>query len=326
MENVPSTNEYFDGNKYSNLFPPKIVKKNLWQFFKWRFQRQTPPWPKWVDLPPYAPLLPRVFDRQFSVSFINHATVLIQVAGLNILTDPIWSERCSPIKWLGPKRVHAPGIPFSELPPIDMVLVSHDHYDHLDLPTLAILQQEYQPNFFSGLAISSIIYKKMKSADTVDLQWWETIKIDANLSLTFVPAQHWSRRGIFHPNRTLWGGFILTTADHTIYFSGDTGFGPHVYEIAKKFPQITLAILPIGAYEPRWFMQHAHINPEEAVLIHKILNARFSLGVHFNTFSLGDESYNQPLVDLNQSLLKHGIGSEEFFTLLPGQVWQFIDL
>lgn len=322
MEKNSPLNQYYDGKKFCNFQEPKIIQKTNWDLIKWRFTRQSPQWPKWVEIPPHAPLAERVTGDKLTVSFINHATTLIQIAGLNILTDPIWSERCSPVSWMGPKRVHAPGIPFDELPPIDISLVSHDHYDHLDIATLRRLHERFLPDFYSGLNVGAYLQKKNKNFNTQDMQWWQTISIKNDVKLTFVPAQHWSSRGPLDFNRTLWGGFIITTPLHTIYFSGDTGFGEHFQKIAEKFPHITLAILPIGAYEPRWFMQHVHINPEEAVLAHINLKARFSLGVHFNTFELSDEKYNQPIDDLHIALQKHGINPSNFLTLLPGQSWQ----
>lgn len=305
---------------FANLHEPKIARKTSWQVLKWRITRHSPQWPRWVEYPPHEPLAERVTGNRLMASFINHATVLIQVAGLNILTDPIWSLRCSPIAWLGPKRVHAPGVGLDELPPIDFALVSHDHYDHLDLPTLKQLHHRFKSGIFSGLGVSAYLQRKNRHFNTEDMQWWQTIAIANGVNLTFVPAQHWSRRGL-HWNTTLWGGFIISAGPHTIYFSGDTGFGEHFQKIAAKFPQITLAILPIGAYEPRWFMQHVHINPEEAVLAHQALKARYSLGIHFNTFELSDEKFDQPIHDLRITLQKHGVNPEDFQTLIPGQSW-----
>lgn len=306
---------------FQNEFNPKVIKKSLWQVAKWRLTRIDPEWPQWVEIPAHSPLIERVFDENLRVSFINHATVLIQVAGLNFLTDPIWSERCSPLTWIGPKRVHAPGIALEDLPPIDFSLVSHDHYDHLDLATLNRLHKRFQSNIFTGLGISRYLSKKSKNLLSQDMQWWQTIAINPHVSLTFVPAQHWSSRGLLQYNTTLWGGFLLKTLHHTIYFSGDSGFGPHFQRISELFPKISLAILPIGAYLPRWFMTHAHMNPEEAVLAHLTLKANYSLGIHFNTFALADEKYNQALEDLHLALNKYDVTTDKFFTLPPGQSW-----
>ncbi len=322
MKKSNSDLDYFDGEKFLNLHPPKLIKHSYWDLIKWRFTQKSSPWPAWVENLPHAPLAERVEGHSFVVSFINHATVLIQIAGLNILTDPIWSARCSPIPWLGPKRVHAPGIMMKELPPIDYVLISHDHYDHLDLRTVNQLHEQFKPNFYSGLDVSKYLYAKNKTINAVDMQWWQSLPLKNDVSITFTPAQHWSRRNLVEFNQTLWGGFALTTPKHTIYFSGDSGFGPHFKQIAEKFPNITLAILPIGAYEPRWFMEHAHINPEEAVQVHKILKAKHSLGIHFNTFKLSDEGYNRPLIDLKIAMNRNGINPQEFLTLLPGKSWQ----
>lgn len=308
-------------HKFANTEHPKISKKTFWDVFKWRFTRVAPQWPKWVDLPPHSPVSERVAGNELVVSFINHATVLIQVAGLNILTDPIWSERCSPFTWIGPKRVHAPGIPMEALPPIDFALVSHDHYDHLDLNTIRRLHEHFKPVFFGGINTGAYLYKKNKNFNTEELDWWQSIPIRKDVSLTFVPAHHWSSRGPLSVNKTLWGGFVINTLHHTIYFSGDTAYGIHFKKIAEIFPDITLAILPIGSYEPRWFMRHVHMNPDEAVLSHIDLKARYSLGVHFNTFELSDELYDQPVEDLHKALLKYQVPPQNFLTLLPGQAW-----
>ncbi len=308
-------------HKFANLEEPKISRKSFWDLIKWRFTRVAPQWPKWVDFPPHSPLSERVTGNKLVVSFINHATVLIQVAGLNILTDPIWSERCSPFTWIGPKRVHAPGIPMEELPPIDLALVSHDHYDHLDLSTILKLHKRFKPIIYGGLSLGGYLNKKNKHLSTEELGWWQSIPIKKDVSLTFVPAHHWSSRGPFFVNQTLWGSFVISTPMHTIYFAGDTAYGEHFKKISEIFPEITLSILPIGSYEPRWFMQHVHMNPEEAVLAHVDLKSRYSLGVHFNTFELSDEKFNQPVEDLHKALINYHIPPQNFLTLLPGQAW-----
>lgn len=312
--------DHFDGKRFFNL---EKTRKTMWDFIKWRLQRRPEKWPNWVEIPPFTPPPQRVNDDGLVVTLINHATVLIQTAGLNILTDPIWSKRCSPVSWLGPKRVHHPGIALAQLPPIDIVLISHDHFDHLDLPTLKQLQRQFNPRFISGLGIEPVLQASSKKLTSTDLDWWQELTVAPQVTVTFVPAQHWSSRSLFRANTTLWGGFVISTPKHKVYYSGDTAEGQHFQLIQQRFQALTLAVLPIGAYVPHWFMRHAHMTPEQAVIAHQQLNTRYSLGVHFNTFAyLADEAYDQPLHDLAQALNKYAIDDQMFFTLLPGQTWQ----
>lgn len=297
--------------------------RSLKAFLKWRLTRVTPQWPTWIDIQPELTPVNRVIaTKELLVTYINHATVLIQTAGLNILTDPIWSQRCSPLQWLGPKRIHAPGIALENLPPIDAVLISHNHYDHLDLPTIAALNKRFKSQFITGLGNKKIIHKASNDIFSLEMDWWETITISDQVKLTYVPAHHWSGRGVLDTNTCLWGGFVIETPQHTIYFAGDTAYGKHFEQIQQRFGEISLAILPIGAYEVRWFMQETHINPEEAVIAHQQLNAKYSLGIHFGTFAdLADEAYEQPLTDLSIALTKHDIDPLLFRTLKPGEGW-----
>lgn len=298
--------------------------RSLKDFLKWRATRNAVAWPAWIDFPKPHPVPSRLNGVDtLAVTYINHATVLIQTAGLNILTDPIWSERCSPLQWYGPKRIHAPGLALAELPVIDTVLVSHNHYDHLDLPTITELTKHNQPKIFTGLGNEAIIKKTGTAVNCAALDWWQSVTLTENVTLTYVPARHWSGRGLFDSNICLWGGFVITTPKHNIYFAGDTAYGRHFKQIQERFQTISLAILPIGAYEARWFMQDAHINPEEAVVAHQELNALHSLGVHFGTFAdLADEGYEQPITDLAAALAKYQINPAQFRTLQPGQRWE----
>ncbi|MDF2868241.1 MAG: twin-arginine translocation pathway signal [Gammaproteobacteria bacterium] len=311
--------DHFDGKQFYNL---EKTTKTVRNFLKWQFQRKLGPWPNWIDLPSF-PLPPQKVDTdELLVTFINHATVLIQTAGLNILTDPIWSKRCSPISWLGPKRVHNPGIALADLPPIDIALISHDHYDHLDIPTLKKLQQHSKPKFIAGLGINPVLQANGRELSSTDLDWWQELTLANGVKITFVPARHWSARSPLNSNTTLWGGFVISTPHHKVYYSGDTAMGRHFQLIQQHFEELSLAILPIGAYEPRWFMDNAHINPEEALIAYQTLNARYGLGVHHNTFAhLADEAYDQPLSDLSLAKEKLKLSSKQFRTLLPGESW-----
>ncbi len=190
-----------------------------------------------------------------SVTFINHATFLIQVDGINILTDPIYSERASPFQWIGPRRVHAPGVPLEDLPPIDLVLISHNHYDHLDEATLLQLaaNQERPPLILSGLG-NGLLFDRLGLTEHQDMDWQDTVDV-GGVEVVFTECRHRSGRGLADQMKTLWGSFVLKTSVGNIYFAGDTGYGPHLKEAGDQFGPFRLALLPIGAYEPRWFMR-----------------------------------------------------------------------
>ncbi len=229
--------------------------------------------------------------------FVGHATTLIQIDGVNILTDPVWSKRVSPFSFIGPQRVRPPGVRFEHLPPIDAILVSHDHYDHLDIPTLKRLSQTNQPRVFVGLGLEPLL-KSKKIAGGTEMDWWQSVELSNGVRVTSVPARHWSGRGVRNRNRTLWGGYVIEGKSGTIYFAGDTGYGVHLERIAERFPSIRLALLPIGAHLPRWFMKAQHMSPEDAVRAHQLLRPVTSIGIHFGTFPLADEGERQPIDEL----------------------------
>jgi L-ascorbate metabolism protein UlaG (beta-lactamase superfamily) len=235
------------------------------------------------------------------VTFVNHATCLIQMDHLNVLTDPVWSDHVGPTSWLGLARRRVPGIRFEDLPPIDAVLISHDHYDHLDLPTLQRLSERFRPRVFAGIGSRELLARH-GIARVHELDWWESAELAPGVRLSFVPARHRSGRGPFDRNRRLWGGYVIEGSSGPVVFAGDTGYGPQFEEIRKRFGPARLALLPIGAYEPRWFMQAVHMNPAEAVRAHRDLDAALSVGIHFGTFVAGDDGQRQPLEDLDRAL------------------------
>jgi L-ascorbate metabolism protein UlaG (beta-lactamase superfamily) len=237
---------------------------------------------------------------------------------LNILTDPIWSKRCGPFGITGLKRVSAPGVRFEDLPPIDIVLVSHNHYDHMDIPTLKMLRKVHNPLFCVSLGNKEKLEKK-GFTNIYEFNWWEQQTLTENLKVTYVPGQHFSRRGLWDRNKTLWGGFILEGSQGPIYFAGDTGYGAHFKQIHEKFGPLNFAILPIGAYQPEWFMSSVHMSPEDAVRAHLVLEAKASLAIHFGTFRLGDEAIDQPVEQLVIAMEKYGITPDQFWVLKPGE-------
>ncbi len=230
---------------------------------------------------------------------------------MNLLTDPIWSEWAGPFPYVGRKRVRAPGLNFDDLPVIDAVLVSHNHYDHMDIPTLKALEEKFSPLFVSGLCNKKFLEKKGLGR-VEELDWWENTSLSSGRSVYFVPAQHFSGRAPWNIDRSLWGGFVIESLQGRIYFAGDTGFGTFFDQIHERFPGIEVALLPIGAYEPRWFMGPVHLNPDDAVRAHQILKPQLSIGIHLGTFHLSDEGIDTPAKQLEKALKEHGVDTKEF--------------
>lgn len=286
--------DHFDGWYFRN---PEPVDKSTTQFLRWMISRNKPQWKKIESAPMGAPPPERILNQDLRITFVNHATVLIQVDGLNVITDPIWSDHASPFLWTGPQRWHPPGIRFEDLPPIDVVMISHDHYDHLDMTTLERLKDEHDPRFLAGLGIKKLlrhagIYK------VTEMDWWDSWTLPNGRKIHAVPARHWSKRNLFGDRETLWLGFVMETADGPIYYSGDTGFGSHFSEIHQRFGNMRFSILGMGGYQPHWYEHHSHISPAAAVLVHRLLHSRNSIGVHFGTFRLGDDTQTGPVDDL----------------------------
>jgi L-ascorbate metabolism protein UlaG (beta-lactamase superfamily) len=312
-------NKHFDGLRFFNA---ATYPKKLGDLIKWRFTRTPKPWPKEIsfqefDIPPN-----RVIGSHIRVSFVGQSTVLIQTANLNILSDPTWAQRASPFSWIGPKRLPKPGIHWKDLPQIDLVLISHTHYDHFDLETLGRLLARDNPQFFVGLGVDTVLLDEYPRARTTAFDWGDSKRINKDISVSFHPMQHWSARGLSDRNKTLWGAFLIKTPGGNIYFAGDAGYSKAFTETAAQAEEIRLAILPIGAYEPRWFMRYGHMNPEEAVQAHLDLDAQQSLGIHWGTFPLADEGFNQPATELGEALRDKAIAGDAFRAMKPGEVWQ----
>lgn len=293
--------------------------KSFFSVLKWKLTSSSSDWPKKIE-PPYPLATPVASSDKLIVTFVNHASFLIQLDGQNILTDPVWSKRASPFSFAGPSRVHPPGIEFDKLPKIDLVLISHNHYDHMDSETIKMLEDKFSPTFVVPLAN----IEKMKSFGAkkiVELDWWETFNLNPDLKITLAPAKHWSSRTLNDKCEALWGSFMIDSKVEKIYFGGDTGYGPHFTEIHKRLGTPTLSILPIGGYEPRWFMKSMHMNPEEAVLAHIDLESKLSVGMHFGTFQLTDEAIDSPEKDLSMALDKLKV--KNFKTIKPGSSLEF---
>jgi L-ascorbate metabolism protein UlaG (beta-lactamase superfamily) len=286
----------FDGRRFKNN--SKRRPRSGLDGLRWLLSRPRSSWPRYVANSAAPKPIARVEDGSIRATLVGHATVLLQVAGLNILTDPVWSERIGPLSWLGVKRVRPPAIAFEDLPAIDVVLLSHDHYDHLDRPTLARLSTRSNPLVVTGRKVGASVPAKR----VVELDWWEEAELGPGSKVTYVPAEHFSGRGIFDRNASLWGGFVLETPAGQIYFAGDTGDGPHFAQIKECFGPMTLSLLPIGAYAPRWFMSPVHIDPAEAVEASITLESHTSLAIHFGTFCLADDDIDAPASELSKAL------------------------
>ena len=287
----------FDGSKFDNIEP--FDDKGIFDLLSWKVgsMSESTPWPDAVDSKQFTLSSQRSVKPIITV--INHASVLIQVDNLNIITDPHYSLRASPVQFAGPKRVIKPGIALDDLPAIDIVLISHNHYDHLDLDTLKRLRDRYAPKFVAGLKTKSFLEDNGIN-NAIDMDWWQSIKANKT-KITFVPSQHWSARGIFDKREMLWGGFYIEN-DYKIYFAGDTGYGKFFQLIKEKLGAPDLSLIPIGAYEPRWFMKDAHLNPRDSLQAFKDLESKKMIGIHFGTFKLTDEGYNDPIKTLNEEI------------------------
>lgn len=301
--------DHFDGRKFSNL--DTQVNKTLFDVLKWQLQKKQEKWPDWVNDNETPQLLTSVPEHQAALTFVNHATVLIQLPGLNLLTDPLYGKRTSPLSWAGPARHRAPGVDFDKLPFIHVVFVSHNHYDHLDEETLRRLIVKFDPLFVTPLGNQKYL-RKLGSQKVIELDWGQKTNLPGESTLHLVPVQHWSARTMFDRNEALWGGFVLQAQGLNLYFGGDSGYGPHYKSTFQNFGPMDVSFLPIGAYEPRWFMKEQHLNPVEAAQAHLDLHSRFSVGIHFGTFQLTDEGINRPLEDLQAGLEQAGLDPTRF--------------
>ena len=312
--------DHFDGKTFFN--PNGTPPGNLADLARWRFGNKAAQWPEsWPS--PFHGARPqaRVAAGQLIVTMVGHASLLIQADGLNILTDPVWSPRASPVRFAGPKRVNPPGIAFDDLPPIDLVLVTHNHYDHLDLETLGRLVQRHDPLIHTPLGNDTIIAGALPGARIATGDWGDRADIGPATAIHYVPTHHWSARGMNDRRMALWASFVIETGAGKIYHVGDTGFhdGINFQKAAAEHGPFRLALLPIGAYEPRWFMKGQHMNPDEAVRGMQLCGAQMALGHHWGTFQLTDEAIDAPEAALGAALDRYGVAPDRFPALRPGQ-------
>lgn len=300
--------DHFDGERFKNL-EHHSLEQSRFDLYKWLFTRKSSTWEvnleqeraEFFSRPRALPQnRPEATLDDWQIWFIGHATALIQIGPYNFLTDPVWCEYASPFASRGPQRVIPAGIALDELPHIDAVLLSHNHYDHMDLATLAWLHQTYQMPIYTGLGNGWYL---PKDYNVIEMDWWENAFFE-DIQIVYSPAQHASGRGMRDQNCALWGGFSLLNGKDHCYFAGDSGYALHFKEIRKRLGPPRIALLPIGAYEPRELMRNIHMNPEDAFHAHQDLMARCSMAIHYRTFQLTDEARDQPENEL-QHIIQH---------------------
>jgi N-acyl-phosphatidylethanolamine-hydrolysing phospholipase D len=297
-------------------------KKNFSDFLKWRNERKgsQPLLAFPADTPDVEKL--RANRTRPSLTWIGHSTFLIQAGGLNMLTDPHFGERASPVSFAGPKRGMPPGMTLADLPPIDIVVISHNHYDHLDAGTVKALASRpggERTRFYAPLGLKS--WLESRGAQAVEMNWFESAQAGshAGVRIHAVPVRHWSKRTLFNTNRTLWGGFVIEAGGLRFYFAGDTGYGPDFRDAAAHYGAPDVAMLPIGAYAPQWFMGAMHMNPEEAVQAHLDLGSKLSVGMHWGTFALTDEPMDEPPQRLKAAMAAQPATTPPFVVMRHGE-------
>jgi L-ascorbate metabolism protein UlaG (beta-lactamase superfamily) len=326
--------DHFDGHLYFNPGAPQLSSSSpgstpnrgvFWYLWRWLFSDDRPEWPQITDSTPGPPPASQVPKGALRITPIGHSSFLIQMDGVNILTDPIWSDRCSPVSWAGPKRRQAPGLRFEDLPRIDVVLLSHNHYDHLDLPTLDRLASKGTLRAVAPLGNLALV-RESGIPLVEEIDWWQSIPLSPMVKVTLVPAQHFSARTPWDRNKTLWGGYVLSGPSGNVFYAGDTGYGPHFLEIARRFSPIRVALLPISPFRTRKsadstppHFSMVHMGPSEAVQAHRDLKAHLSLAAHFQVFQLGWDGFDDAVNELSASLKKHRVRQEEFLAPVFGR-------
>lgn len=311
---------------FRNPWPAQPLR-GLGGMLRWTFERArrgqfgfarrgTPPTLARPAIP-----VPRTDRDECRVTWVGHSTFLLQVGGLNVLTDPIWGDRASPVRWAGPRRLVPPGLPFDALPPIDLVLQSHDHYDHLcDATVRAIADRHPSAHWLAPLGVGAQLRERGVRIVT-ERDWHGSVTI-GDATATCVPAQHFSGRSLTDRNHSLWGGWVLGTGRHRIYFAGDSGHHPDFADIGRRHGPFDVVLMPIGAYDPRWFMQPVHVNPEEAVDAFAAAadpSTAVMVAMHWGTFALTDEPVDEPPVRARAAWRARGFVDERLWIMAPGE-------
>lgn len=312
--------DHFDGKTF---FTPGGAKaKGLPDVLKWMIQRKQAEWKPQMDLPVGEKPID-TWSQGVRITFVNHSTFLLQLNGLNVLTDPVWSERTSPFSFAGPKRMRPAGIHFQDLPHVHLVLLSHNHYDHLDIDTVKKIAAKWNPLFVVPLGVG-LFLQQHGISNFRELDWWGETSIAEKFVVQSVPAQHFSGRGTLDRDATLWCGYVIKREGGNIYFAADSGYNNKIFKEIGERCSPQLSIIPIGAYKPEWFMSPIHCSPEEAVQIHLDLNSPQSIATHYGTFPLADDGYADPLSDLTTALHARGVTSEKFLALKEGEARVFL--
>ncbi|WP_414661049.1 MBL fold metallo-hydrolase [Horticoccus sp. 23ND18S-11] len=286
-------------------------------FWRWQLTARRKAWPRTVTVP-LQPPPPRPGADEVVITWIGHASFLLQTPTSNLLIDPVFSERVSPVSWAGPRRVHPPGVALDALPPIHTVLLSHDHYDHCDLASLRPLASRHDPEFVAPLRHRDLLTAAGAKRIT-ELDWWQTHAVAGGASLTLTPSQHWSNRLGTPRNYRLWGGFFLKLGSKRVWFVGDSGYDAEIFRSVRQHGGAPdAALVPIGAYEPRWFMRPMHMNPADAVQLHRDVGARLSIAMHWGTFRLTDEGRDDPVEALATARTEAGVAAADFRVIAPG--------
>jgi L-ascorbate metabolism protein UlaG (beta-lactamase superfamily) len=315
------TSDHFDGVRFFN--PSGVRPKGPGAFLKWQLGNRGESWPRSFPSPFPADRPPARFDGEgLRIAYVGHATFLIQARGRNLLIDPVWSERVSPVSFAGPKRVNPPGIAFDHLPAIDAVLLTHNHYDHMCVDTIGRLWQRFSPRIVTPLGNDAILKKSVPGLVATAVDWGDAVDLGADLEVHVEPTLHWSARGAGDRMHALWASFVVRAGAQKVYCVGDSGFGDGATfaGVGKRHPGLALALLPIGAYEPRWFMRNIHMNPQDAVEALRLSGAGRAFGHHWGTFHLTNEAIEQPPRDLAVALASRGIPDDRFPALRPGEV------
>ncbi len=313
--------DHFDGVRFFNPGQP-VTDRALSEVLRWKVGERPALWPKTV---PVEQARPDPAPDQLTITMVGHATLLIQAGGMNLLTDPVWSDRASPLSFAGPRRVTAPGVAFEHLPPIHVVLLSHNHYDHLDVATLRRLHAAHAPLMVMPLGNDAIVRRAVPDARIAVGDWHDRIDLGPGLATTLTRANHWSARGLGDRRMALWAGHWLDTPAGSVWFAGDTGYGDGAIfrDIRARHGAPDIALIPIGAYEPRWFMANQHVNPAEAVAIMQNVDAPRALGIHWGSFQLTDEPRDAPVEALAAALATAGIPADRFVAAEAGGVYRF---
>ena len=314
--------DHFDGTLFHG--PGPAIDKSRSDLLRLFFRTPFADWPPHVDNPPAAPVLRRVDGAALRVTTIGHASHLIQTQSLNMLVDPVWSDRASPFAFAGPQRVTAPGIELDALPPIDLVLVTHNHYDHLDLATLDRLHAAHAPKIIVPLGNDAILRRHNAAFAVEAFDWGARVALSEHVAATLVPCHHWSARWLGDRRMALWTAYVIETPDGAIYHIGDTAYrdGAIFRDIPRRFGPPRLAIIPIGAYEPRWFMRDQHVEPAESVAIFQECRAHFALAHHWGTFRLTAEPIDDPPRRLAAALAAARLDADRFQVLRPGACFE----